>query len=84
MSPENERVPALAGAQAAFSRFLDVQLLSCSKDRLVAGLVIREESAIRNGVLHGGHRGRSTSVWQTTVHATRAEIVLYRAREAPA
>lgn len=114
----DERLREVAEAQPAFSVFLGIELVSYSQDRIVAELVVREEMANRNGVLHGGaimafadnlggtaaslnlpegaatttlesktnflrpvpighraraeciplHRGRTTSVWQTTVH----------------
>jgi 1,4-dihydroxy-2-naphthoyl-CoA hydrolase len=117
MAPEEERLRAVAEAQPAFSRFLGIELVSYGRERIVAELVVREEMANRNGVLHGGaimafadnlggtaaslnlppeartttlesktnflrpvpighraraeciplHRGRTTSVWQTTV-----------------
>jgi len=107
----------VAESQPAFARFLGIELVSYQRDRIVAELVVREEHANRNGLLHGGaimafadnlggtaaslnlppgartttlesktnflraitigeraraecvalHRGRTTSVWQTTV-----------------
>lgn len=118
MVPDDERLRAVAEAQPAFSRFLGIELISYSRDRIDAALVVREEMANRNGLLHGGaimafadnlggtaaslnlpegamtttvesktnflrpvpighranavcvplHRGRTTSVWQTSVH----------------
>lgn len=118
MVPDDERLRAVAEAQPAFSRFLGIDLISYSRDRIDAALVVREEMANRNGLLHGGaimafadnlggtaaslnlpegamtttvesktnflrpvpighranavcvplHRGRTTSVWQTSVH----------------
>lgn len=115
--PGNDELREVAEAQPAFARFLGVELISWSRDRVVAELVVRLEHANRNGLLHGGaimafadnlggtaaslnlppgartttlesktnflrgitigtraraecvplHRGRSTSVWQTTV-----------------
>jgi 1,4-dihydroxy-2-naphthoyl-CoA hydrolase len=117
MAPEEEQLRDIAEDQPAFSRFMGIGLVSFSRDRIVAELVVREEMANRNGVLHGGaimafadnlggtaaslnlppgaktttmesktnflrsitigqtaraecvplHRGRTTSVWQTTV-----------------
>ena len=117
MVAEDEGLREVAEAQPAFSRFLGIELISYSRDRIVAELVVRDEHANRNGLLHGGaimafadnlggtaaslnlppgartttlesktnflraitigqraraecvalHRGRSTSVWQTTV-----------------
>lgn len=113
----DEALRGVAEAQPAFARFLGIELISYARDRVVAELVVREEHANRNGLLHGGaimafadnlggtaaslnlppgartttlesktnflrgisigqraraecvplHRGRSTSVWQTTV-----------------
>jgi len=118
MASDDERLRVVAEAQPAFSRYLGIELLSYSKDRIEAQLFVREEMANRNGLLHGGaimafadnlggtaaslnlpegamtttlesktnflrpvpighrargvciplHRGRTTSVWQTTVH----------------
>ena len=118
MVPDDERLRAVAEAQPAFSRFLGIELISYSRDRIEAELVVREEMANRNGLLHGGaimafadnlggtaaslnlpegamtttvesktnflrpvpighrahavcvplHRGRTTSVWQTSVY----------------
>jgi 1,4-dihydroxy-2-naphthoyl-CoA hydrolase len=115
--PTEDELRAVAEAQPAFAQFLGVELISWSRERVVAELVVREEHANRNGLLHGGaimafadnlggtaaslnlppgartttlesktnflrgitigqraraecvplHRGRSTSVWQTTV-----------------
>jgi 1,4-dihydroxy-2-naphthoyl-CoA hydrolase len=117
MTPEEEQLRDIAEDQPAFSRFMGINLISFSRDRIVAELVVRKEMANRNGVLHGGaimafadnlggtaaslnlppgaktttlesktnflrsvtigqtalaecvplHRGRTTSVWQTTV-----------------
>lgn len=117
MTPEEEQLRDIAEDQPAFSRFMGICLISFSRDRIVAELVVRDEMANRNGVLHGGaimafadnlggtaaslnlppgaktttlesktnflrsvtigqtaraecvplHRGRTTSVWQTTV-----------------
>lgn len=117
MTPEEEQLRDIAEDQPAFSRFMGISLISFSRDCIVAELVVREEMANRNGVLHGGaimafadnlggtaaslnlppgaktttlesktnflrsvtigqtaraecvplHRGRTTSVWQTTV-----------------
>lgn len=117
MTTEDERLREVAEAQPAFARFLGIELVSYSRERVVAELVVRAEHANRNGLLHGGavmafadnlggtaaslnlppgartttlesktnflraiavgervraeclpiHRGRSTSVWQTTV-----------------
>lgn len=117
MTPEEEELRFIAEDQPAFSRFMGIKLISFRRDRIVAELLVREEMANRNGVLHGGaimafadnlggtaaslnlppgaktttmesktnflrsitigqtayaecvplHRGRTTSVWQTTV-----------------
>lgn len=117
MTPEEEQLRDIAEDQPAFSRFMGISLISFSRDRIIAELVVRDEMANRNGVLHGGaimafadnlggtaaslnlppgaktttmesktnflrpvtigqtaraecvplHRGRTTSVWQTTV-----------------
>ncbi|QNN53905.1 PaaI family thioesterase [Nocardioides mesophilus] len=121
MTTSEERLREVAEAQPAFSRFLGIRLVSYSAEEVVAELVVSEEMANRNGVLHGGavmafadnlggtaaslnlppdartttlesktnflrsikvgetaravcvplHRGRSTSVWQTTVSDDR-------------
>jgi 1,4-dihydroxy-2-naphthoyl-CoA hydrolase len=135
MTPEEEQLRDIAEDQPAFSRFMGISLISFSRDRIVAELVVREEMANRNGVMHGGatmafadnlggtaaslnlppgaktttmesktnllrsvtirqtapaervplHRGRTTSVWQTTVSdesgrvaaiVTQAQLVL--------
>ncbi|WP_107706323.1 PaaI family thioesterase [Nocardioides allogilvus] len=117
MTPEEEQLRKIAEDQPAFSRFMGITLISFTRDRIVAQLVVRDEMANRNGVLHGGaimafadnlggtaaslnlppgastttmesktnflrsvtigqtavaecvplHRGRTTSLWQTTV-----------------
>ena len=54
MAPEEELLRTVAEAQPAFSRFLGIELISYSRDRIVAQLVVREEHANRNGLLHGG------------------------------
>ena len=114
---EDEGLREVAEAQPAFARYLGIELISYSRDRIIAELVVREDHANRNGLLHGGaimafadnlggtaaslnlpplartttlesktnflrgitvgerargecvplHRGRSTSVWQTTI-----------------
>jgi 1,4-dihydroxy-2-naphthoyl-CoA hydrolase len=143
MAPDHERLRAVAEAQPAFSRFLGIELIRYSPDRIEAELVVREEMANRNGLLHGGaimafadnlggtaaslnlpegamtttlesktnflrpvpighraravciplHRGRTTSVWQTTVHdedgkvaavVTQTQMTLRPDREASA
>jgi uncharacterized protein (TIGR00369 family) len=114
---EDEGLREVAEAQPAFARFLGSELVNYSRDRVVAELVVGENHANRNGLLHGGaimafadnlggtaaslnlprgartttlesktnflrvitvgeratgecvplHRGRTTSVWQTTI-----------------
>ena len=114
---EDEGLREVAEAQPAFARYLGIELISYSRDRIIAELVVSEDHANRNGLLHGGavmafadnlggtaaslnlpplartttlesktnflrgitvgerargecvplHRGRSTSVWQTTI-----------------
>ena len=49
-----DELRAVAEAQPAFARFLGVELVSWSRDKVVAELVVREEHANRNGLLHGG------------------------------
>jgi uncharacterized protein (TIGR00369 family) len=44
----------LAEAQPAFGRWLGMKITHAAPDRVVAELVVREELANRNGVLHGG------------------------------
>jgi 1,4-dihydroxy-2-naphthoyl-CoA hydrolase len=44
----------LAEAQPPFGRWLGMKITHVSRDRVVAELVVREELANRNGVLHGG------------------------------
>lgn len=142
MTDDEQRLRDVAEDQPAFSRFLGIELVSYSRDRIVADLVVREEMANRNGVLHGGaimafadnlggtaaslnlphgartttlesktnflrpipighraraeclplHRGRSTSVWQTTVTdeegrvaavVTQTQMVLHPDRPSP-
>ena len=118
MTLNDERLREVAEAQPAFSRFLGIELIDFSRDRIEAELVVRDELANRNGLLHGGaimafadnlggtaasinlpdgattttiesktnflrpvpigqrataicislHRGRTTSVWQTSVY----------------
>jgi len=51
MAPDDERLRAVAEAQPAFSRFLGIELLTYSKDRIEAELVVHEEMANRNGQL---------------------------------
>lgn len=142
MAPEDDELRVIAEAQPAFSRFLGVELISYSRDRIVAELVVREDHANRNGVMHGGaimafadnlggtaaslnlppgaqtttlesktnflrsirightaraecvplHRGRTTSVWQTTVRdeegraaaiVTQTQLVLHPSWQNP-
>lgn len=54
MTPEEEELGGIAEDQPAFSRFMGISLMSFRRDRIVAELVVREEMANRNGVLHGG------------------------------
>ena len=51
---EEARLAAVAHAQPPFAGFLGMRLLDFSRDRVEAELVVREELANRNGVLHGG------------------------------
>jgi uncharacterized protein (TIGR00369 family) len=44
----------LAEAQPPFGRWLGMTITHAAPDRVVAELVVREELANRNGVLHGG------------------------------
>ena len=44
----------LAEAQPPFGRWLGMTITQATPDRVVAELVVREELANRNGVLHGG------------------------------
>jgi 1,4-dihydroxy-2-naphthoyl-CoA hydrolase len=44
----------LAEAQPPFGRWLGMKITLATPDRVVAELVVREELANRNGVLHGG------------------------------
>lgn len=44
----------LAEAQPPFGRWLGMKITHAAPDRVVAELVVREELANRNGVLHGG------------------------------
>ncbi|MDQ4061977.1 MAG: PaaI family thioesterase [Pseudomonadota bacterium] len=53
-SDQNERLREVAQAQPPFAEFLGMRLIDYSKDRIAAELVVRDELANRNGVLHGG------------------------------
>ena len=53
-SDPGERLRAIAVDQPPFAQFLGMRLLEYSKDRITAELVVRDELANRNGVLHGG------------------------------
>ena len=44
----------IADIQPPFGRWLGMKITHASPDRIVADLVVREELANRNGVLHGG------------------------------
>ena len=44
----------LAEVQPPFGRWLGMKITHAAPDRVVAELVVREELANRNGVLHGG------------------------------
>jgi 1,4-dihydroxy-2-naphthoyl-CoA hydrolase len=44
----------IADAQPPFGRWLGMKITHVSPDRVVAELVVREDLANRNGVLHGG------------------------------
>jgi len=51
---EDEGVREVAEAQPAFARFLRIELISYSRDLVIAELVVRQDRANRNGLLHGG------------------------------
>jgi uncharacterized protein (TIGR00369 family) len=51
---EERRLHEVAQAQPPFADRLGMRLLEHSRDRVVAELVVRDELANRNGVLHGG------------------------------
>lgn len=51
---EDEGVREVAEAQPAFARFLGIELISCSRDLIIAEPVVRQDHANRNGLLHGG------------------------------
>jgi uncharacterized protein (TIGR00369 family) len=53
-SVEAERLRAIAEAQPAFSKLMDMRITSFSRDRVEAEMMVRQEFANRNGVLHGG------------------------------
>jgi 1,4-dihydroxy-2-naphthoyl-CoA hydrolase len=53
-SNEEERLHAVAHAQPPFAEYLGMRLLEYSSDRVAAELVVKQELANRNGVLHGG------------------------------
>ena len=45
---------AVAEAQPPFGRLLGMKIVEAQPDRVVTEMVVREELANRNGVLHGG------------------------------
>ena len=45
---------AVAEAQPPFGRLIGMKIIEAQPDRVVTELVVREEFANRNGVLHGG------------------------------
>ncbi len=49
-----DRVQLVADAQPPFSRLLGTRITEVTPDRVVAEVVVREDLANRNGVLHGG------------------------------
>lgn len=51
---EERRLRAIAEDQPAFARYLGMRLISATRDRVEAELLVRDELANRNGVLHGG------------------------------
>ena len=51
---EDEGIREVAEAQPAFARFLGIELISYSRDLVIAELVVRQDHANRNGLLHGG------------------------------
>ena len=51
---EDEGLREVAEAQPAFARFLGIELISDSRDLIIAELVVRQDHANRNGLLHGG------------------------------
>jgi uncharacterized protein (TIGR00369 family) len=53
-APESERMRAVAEDQPPFAAFLGMRITEHSRDRIAAELLVRDELANRNGVLHGG------------------------------
>jgi uncharacterized protein (TIGR00369 family) len=51
---DEERLRAVAQAQPPFAEFLGMRLTGYSRDWVTAELLVRDELANRNGVLHGG------------------------------
>jgi uncharacterized protein (TIGR00369 family) len=51
---DDERLHALAHAQPPFAKMLGIKVIEYSRDRVTAEVVVRDELANRNGVLHGG------------------------------
>ena len=51
---EDEGVREVAEAQPAFARFLGIELIRYSRDLIIAELVVRQDHANRNALLHGG------------------------------
>ena len=53
-SDDEERLREVAQAQPPFAELIGLRVVEHSKDRVAAELVVRDELANRNGVLHGG------------------------------
>jgi len=51
---EAERLRRIAEAQPAFSNLMGMRITSISRERIEAEMIVRDEFANRNGVLHGG------------------------------
>ena len=51
---EARRLREIADAQPAFGRLIGMRVTSATRDRVEAELMVRDELANRNGVLHGG------------------------------
>jgi uncharacterized protein (TIGR00369 family) len=51
---EAERLRAVAEAQPAFARFMEIKITEATRERVLAEMNARHELGNRNGVLHGG------------------------------
>jgi uncharacterized protein (TIGR00369 family) len=51
---EADRLRAVAEAQPAFARLMEIRITEASRDRVLAEMTARNELGNRNGVLHGG------------------------------